>query len=529
MTAHTRSRDAALVGTGLVVAAVMIAQLLDFGYGRDQGIFAAVGRAIRDGGVPYRDAWDFKPPGIYFLYALAGTPTSGIRWLEACGLISLVAACARISRFYLGDLRPGLVGGALAIVTYVRLEFWHTAQPESFGAIAVAWGMVCAVEAMDDTRSRTVSRVFWILGGACYGAAALLKPMLGAAGVASLAAGVRHARRRAGAPLSRAALGGALIAGALLPIGGCAAFFALRGGGAELAAATLGFAPQYASLAWQQTTVAASLVKMLRGWLLAPSALNVAGLALLVALPLPAGRPREGVVHVWVAIAVLLAGVAAQARFVPYHFGAVLPLTAWLAGWGYWQLWRQVREGWVGIAGFAVLVLLLSVWPRPATDLAEGFAERCRLRATAWLYRSERQAIRDHLYAVADYRARDNRLLSEWLTRETNPGAVVFIYGFTPEVYVTSSRRLASRYIFDVPQRAAWSRDAARDELMSELAASRPDIVVVQHGDLIPWVTGQPSDSATDLLTFTGLRQLLERAYVPAARIGTFDVYRRTR
>ena len=57
---------------GCVLAiAFLLAQLLCFGYGRDQGIYAVVARAMLDGGMPYRDAWDFKPPGIFLIYALA--------------------------------------------------------------------------------------------------------------------------------------------------------------------------------------------------------------------------------------------------------------------------------------------------------------------------------------------------------------------------------------------------------------------------------------------------------------------------
>ena len=40
--------------------------------GRDSGIFAYTGQVIADdGGLPYRDAWDNKPPGVYYIDALA--------------------------------------------------------------------------------------------------------------------------------------------------------------------------------------------------------------------------------------------------------------------------------------------------------------------------------------------------------------------------------------------------------------------------------------------------------------------------
>src|SRR5882724_9164740 len=49
----------------------LFVQISMFKYGRDQGIYATVAATMLRGGMPYRDAWDFKPPGIYVIYALA--------------------------------------------------------------------------------------------------------------------------------------------------------------------------------------------------------------------------------------------------------------------------------------------------------------------------------------------------------------------------------------------------------------------------------------------------------------------------
>ena len=38
--------------------------------GADQALYAYVGERVLDGGVPYRDAWDQKPPAIHVAYAV---------------------------------------------------------------------------------------------------------------------------------------------------------------------------------------------------------------------------------------------------------------------------------------------------------------------------------------------------------------------------------------------------------------------------------------------------------------------------
>src|SRR5688572_17141307 len=41
--------------------------------GADQGLYAYAGERIRAGGLPYRDAWDQKPPAIHLAYAALRT------------------------------------------------------------------------------------------------------------------------------------------------------------------------------------------------------------------------------------------------------------------------------------------------------------------------------------------------------------------------------------------------------------------------------------------------------------------------
>jgi hypothetical protein len=46
-------------------------QLLDVPLDRDEGGFGYIGQAIWRGELPYRDLLDHKPPGLFYLFALA--------------------------------------------------------------------------------------------------------------------------------------------------------------------------------------------------------------------------------------------------------------------------------------------------------------------------------------------------------------------------------------------------------------------------------------------------------------------------
>ena len=117
-TTKSRRAEIALVSVALAVAAAFLANLVDFGYGRDQGIYAVVADAVQRGDAPYRAAWDFKPPGIYFVFALAeilfGADQRAVRVLEGLCLLSLFPAFALFSRRHVGSARAGLLGAALA-------------------------------------------------------------------------------------------------------------------------------------------------------------------------------------------------------------------------------------------------------------------------------------------------------------------------------------------------------------------------------------------------------------------------------
>jgi len=525
-------RDAALMCACVLAMGFLLAQLLDFGYGRDQGVFAIIGRTIVHGGVPYRDAWDIKPPGIFFVYALAfewfGGSAHAIRILEALSLMAMSGAFVVLSRHYVGDWRPGVLSAALAILGHVQLEFWHTAQPESFGAAFVAVGLMTSALAMDDDAGGINVRLLWVLTGVCTGAATLLKPTIGVGLAGTVVIGawrLRSVERRAA---RIATLVGCVIVGASVAPLLCVAFFVHRGGMAQLSETLFSFVPHHAALPWQRIDPRQLFVLLLDRWLFAFSAVNAAGLVCL-GFFWPRGPALDGVIHVGVALGLLLIGTYTQARLYPYHFGSALPMTALLAGWGFWQLWVRLRPTGRGSIAFAVFLAALVSARSASPDSRDSFAERCALRFQSWTTPTRRDDIRDRLYTVVDYHAHDNRLAVSWLTQHTKPGDRIFVYGFTPEIYVAADRELASRYTYDVALRSAWSRDEAREELMQDFRAHEPAAILIEHGDPVSDVTGAALDSAADAATFPALRSLLAERYERQTSSPKFEIFMRIR
>jgi hypothetical protein len=529
---------------------------LTFGYGRDQGIYAVVARSVLDGGMPYRDAWDFKPPGIYVLYAAAralfGNEQLGIRIVEVLGLALSIRGLVVLARRFWGEPRIGLLAGALAVLVHAQLDFWHTAQPESFGGMLTVWGLVVGTAPARDWRRPAR----YVLAGVLFGCAGLLKPPLAGAGaVLALVAAVESWRQtlptvakaeirgdgrrevsrhhgggtRSGRPVLLVALMpiGAVLLGGILPFAACLIWFDAKGALGELYDTLFVFTPHYTALGWEGRHLLGLYYQALAQWFVSYSSLYAAGLLLLVAAGRGAWRHR-GLPLLLGVIAIQLLGVALQGKFFPYHYGAVWPVTSLVVALGWWHWWsRAARRGPLVAAGFAALLVVVGLMRTATKDLSDSFWSRSADRFSvfaAGLPERDLDAV-DALASVADVNAAGNRAVAAMLRAHVAPEQPVFIWGFEPVIYDMADRQHASHYLYNVPQRVAWVAESSRRTLMRELREQPPAAVVVGHHDLLPMVTGDYLDSAHVLDGFPELRSMIELEYQHFARVQDFDVY----
>lgn len=523
--------DKAMIAAATGGIVFLLINLVGFRYGRDQGIYAVVGDAVLRGGAPYREAWDFKPPGIFFVYALArgvfGASEHAVRALEALGYASIVGAFVILSRRLIGSWQAGILAGLVAVGTHGQLEFWHTGQPESFGAVAIAWALVCATyePAGPDARRRELAA--WAGAGALYAAASLLKPPLGGGFLVSLLVVLlrlwRREEREARLRAAAAALG-AFCAGGAAVVGGVLLYFAAKGALGDLHETLFVFTPNYTKLGFRPDWFWGLVYLAFEQWSTAYSAFVSAGLLLFLAMRPLSGGERPGAAHVAGVIAFQLVGIGLQAKFFPYHYGAALPLGSLLAGWGFWKLWLWAREGAPKLIVALAFAYILGDARGATRDLPDTFWTRCKLRVIAAFVPEKRQGIEDHLHTVADVDAGSNRRVAEWLRLHTRDASTVFVWGFEPEIYDLSRRRPASRYIYNVAQRVSWAHDS-RKLLMDELQASKPEAIVVEHRDVFAHVTGNNLDSADSIKNFPEFGSFLRDNYLFASSIDDFDLY----
>jgi Dolichyl-phosphate-mannose-protein mannosyltransferase len=528
---HVRDPDAWLRAACFAITALAALQILIFSFGRDQGIYAMVGEGILHGKVPYKDLWDFKPPGIFFVYALAqgmfGKSMLAPRLLEVFGLVVLVACSGRLGQTFFGNSTVGYVGGALASLIHAELDFWHTGQPETFGAVLTFVALVLTTG--EGKRTRRYWR--WLLVGAAFGCAALLKPPLGGGALVCGAYLVKREQQQTGAKSAVSAL--VLVgAGVCLPSVLTVAWFALRGGLGALYWTMHDFTPGYTALGWAGRRAPEMFYYALLEAFFKFSAVATAGIIAAIAMTPMHAREREGIFLVLGVIAMHVTGIAMQGKFFPYHYGATLPLVAFMAGLGLYKLWRRCLAGGSGgVLAFVAFVGACVAMRQAVSDLPQDFWDRSAIRMR-YLLRippyERREALDSELGAVADVSLVADRAVAVELKARTPADAHVFIWGFEPVIYWLASREPSTRFIYDVPQRTPWQRARARGDLMRDLAAYPPAAIVVQQNDVFPMVTGDTLDSRRALATFPELDRLIATNYELATTVEDFEIFVRS-
>jgi 4-amino-4-deoxy-L-arabinose transferase-like glycosyltransferase len=552
-----------------VLGAALLAPSLHYPFGRDQSVFAYVAQTMQHGGLPYRDVWDLKPPGIYAVYrailALFGTSMTAVRAAD------LICACATaLALFGLGRRFGGPVAAASAAVwyaaAYFRMEFWAMAQAESFAAMPVVAALACWWRGWE-RHSPVLFLVAGLLGG--IGAALKFTMVLPLAVpiLLTLATRPRVAVERSSA--KQWLLAALLTAvGVALPL--IASILWMRGAGCweNYLAIQRGFVSGYTRLylsSLPRRGLRHTLEFALRYaflLLLAVAGLRYLHRARIAGTPaVDPSRDREGAVPGlpversspdreplphglgsdpaidaapvvstirplpfllgWLLAAVI--EVWAQGKFFRYHWIAALPPLCLLAGVGaaWLAAWPRERRRWVPVSALALaLPALWSLVANGPEYVAAAGRALQRVPERVYLARFGRPE-------GGDFSFLGDVMAAQYVRAARAPERGVFIWGFEPLVYLLSGTSPPTRFIFAVPLVAPWAPAAWREELMRDLRAHPPQIILVVSHDVYPWATGLRADSAALLKQFPALNSFVQQHYQFQQVIEDFIVYRK--
>jgi 4-amino-4-deoxy-L-arabinose transferase-like glycosyltransferase len=420
---------------------------------RDEGAYAYVAWTWLHGGLPYRDAFDHKPPLIYLLYmpALLWGPPSALAirvWATVLTLVSVGVVYAIGRRVWdratavLVALLFGVAGSAFDLQGMIL----NTDQALVLPALIGLW---CAIRLGETQQMR-----WTIATGVALAVAALIKPVAIVLLPAVLLASGRDLRSLARV-VGGVALGGAIVA---LPIG---LYFWARGAWNDLIFGLLTYNRVYAAES-QDRWELGGLVDMFAPFV--PLLLVAVGSLPLIGQVDPQQRRSRWLIAAWGA-GLLLAALGSLRAYVHYYY-PVLPLLALLAAPSIRWLWKRDPQNAIGNRLAAPLLLALLIVPLGSQNLslvgttAEQQAER--------LYGDSGK----HFFAQAP-------LVAQFVRDHTAPGDPIYIFAAEPQVYLLSERRTSSRYIYDYPLALLPS---ARAELARDLQQKPPALVITYYG-----------------------------------------------
>jgi len=525
-----------LLITILVCLFVLGIPTLAIPYWRDQSIFALIGDVMLSEGFPYRDAFDFKPPGIHLIYAMTGIVSGGKAWgIRLLDLVSLLAGVTALYRL----LRPisvraaGIAAAHYGVAALMCLGFRDMGQAEGFMAALILWSFVL-IQNGPHARRRVVA------AGLCFGAAGLLKyTAILYAPLLIVFARLQVPNRDASGEisgiwpdsLSERTRWTVFALSAATPIA-VAMLYLLVGGALEaFIEIQRDYLPGYSRmlLASGSAQAIASSVRTVVGFfetrpfLLGPPILGLVMMALSRALPL------------WIVpvlgILTTLVGVVAQGKFFYYHWIPIFPFLAWATGIGVDRLldrFRGRRSVMSIVGGLLVVLAILSLAFARSPVLQE------RIGATRYLMGIDSRETYHSRPAFGRFGRGDFCLSATWSAAEEvqricpRDGSL-FVWGFEPLLYTLSGRKPASRFIYIAPLLSPWSPERWHDEIVATLLDAPPDVIVIMSDDRMPWVTGLGLDSRAALSLYPEISMLLSERYAAAGRLEHFTFFTRTR
>jgi 4-amino-4-deoxy-L-arabinose transferase-like glycosyltransferase len=460
---------------------------------RDEGEYAYIAQRMLAGDMPYRDAFDQKPPAIFFVYlgtlALLGESVEAIRvamhlWTAATGLLlfALVHSLA-------GGLAAGFALLVFAISTTDPALHSTAANTEIFMLLPMVASVGCLLRGLATGGTR-----WWLACGFLAAAACWFKQVGVTNALFVVAFAVVELARRSEASAKRIARDlGFLALGGIAASAPIVLYFVARGAWQPFLDSVF-----LHNLAYSRalpldvgiSTLLYALGQQLPGfaavWLLTLVALLRPGLAGWRSWALLAG---------W--LVACLAGVSFGLRFRSHYFVQGLPPLAALAGIALgsaaaWVLARpRAAAAWGGLAA----LLLVAAAPPVAA-------------AWSTLRAGSPEAIARKIYGFNPFPEAVE--IAKYIRHTSTPEDTVYIVGSEPEILFYAGRRSATRYIFFYPLTESYEDVLERQQgVVDEVRASRPLYVVwAEIPDSLPMHAG------TRRLVFDATAAMLERDYL---------------
>ena len=491
-----RVRLAAVLAAICTLPILLYVPLLHDPFDRDEGFYAAVGQLILDGDLPYRDAFDNKPPLVFGWYALSFLIFGQHVWaprLIAAIMVSVTTLLVYVQGRLLFSGREALLAALAFALSIGVARFGTNANTEYFMLLPLVAGLVTF------TLGHKTGRLPWfLLSGVLHGVAIMTKEVC-VFNLAFLVVWMLYPAWRRGEidrpSLAHAAL---MLGGCTLAVALTIAPFVILGAFGDFWDAAVVYTLHYVGDTSGMERVVGLVVKGLFPFAFVGPWIALSLLGCMYALR--DGKDRWG----WFLAGWLLAGVIGiifVGRLFVHYYVHLLPALSLLVPLGV----RFLRNKWQLAPGRAALFILV---------IGIVAAETIVVNAQVYLHepideRNLAKFTRDYeTYWVA------SPALARYIAESTSPDDYIYSLGYQSELYFYANRRAPTRYLFD---HVFLADESLVGDTLQDLQ-ERPPTLVIDSARY-----GPPDKHRYDR---SGFDELLADRYEYLGKMYYADVYR---
>jgi len=481
-------------------------------FGRDQGIHATIGYALRNGLLTYSDVYNIKPPlttaAHWISQTLFGHSMMSIRILDMCAVTAVALGLIEVVRRAGYDVLFGVAASTAFAIIYYSHDYWAHSQTDGWAGFLVV-GTIVAMQSGWAKPAGARRRLRMFIAGLVLGLAFTFKYTIGGTGLLIFAPLLaRH--RFFWSDLLFFILGGAfvlgVVIGTLIASGSFLPFL-------EIQSYITGY------IAYEENTL--PFFDQLR---LPGRNSDTALFASLVGVGILARSIKRGkspllfVVSVFWAFGAWLSGNVQGKGFV-YHYMPLVPVYGMLAGaaiYGLSQSNQRRSMQWV-----ILVVLVIAGW------ISSPAWHASRMGLAAMQTDDPLATVQATIHDGGDYDIQDTVEFAELVRARRHPDDGLFVWGYETVLYFLIEEPPRYRYPYAWPFVVDFYDDRYTNDLLERLRERPPRHFVVQKNDATPWVTGRPESSAEALPQIYPLDRFLKDGYRLILSTPRFDLFER--
>jgi hypothetical protein len=501
---------------GIVLGSVS----LTYPFGRDQGIYAYIGKLLLEGKIQYKYAFDLKPPGVHYLFALAQSVAGesmfsmrvfDIVWQSITGFVLFI-----ITYNMMGSKLAGLLSSFIYIFLYYRLDYWHTLQADGFLNLPFSLCVLLLI-----TSGASGSGLKILFSGILFAVTILFKytiiiflPFLFLIFLLKHKKSISNGLRNCGYFL----LGFCLIVIVVLGL------YYLTGSLEHFLNIQFVQIPLYAHIGYSTESfnfILANTFRLFFGSVYSP--LIIFSMIMLVYFFWKKGAEYHNLILLsWMLGS--LANLILQWKFFVYHFLVLVPpfavgTASLLSTISKAKNRKHIPFLYTLAAVFGIAYILIAF--RPYLGSYDNLISYLNgAKSLEQLY------ILNGTTSDSAFMIRNTLTAVEYVKMNTNESDGIYVWGFDPLVYYLSGRKCVSRFIYNYPLYWKGNNSDFRAEFLGEINSNKPRLILVSEKDPLYFISGYHEDSKQILARFTEFHEFLDKNYTLDTKFDNFNFYR---